>query len=171
MKIKQIILFSILFVSCDKLKIDRNEIVKLDSIQRENFRITIINDSNQMHRVTKKYSFFWTPTWKQLDTIDTILIHSISEIKDRNLYSLKVDSLKNYYRQYVCYKDSAGDSIIYINALREVMYLPTLPNERPLKQDWQHYLIFVMDGGDCYWQIWINYSKKKQFRFTINGDA
>ena len=171
MKIKQIIFIPILLISCGQIKIDRNQAVELDSLQKENMRITIINDSTQMRHVTKKYSFFWTPTWQQLDKIDTILVHSISEIKDRKLYQLKVDSLKNYYRQYVCYKDSVGDSIIYINALHEVMYIPTLPNERPLKQDWQHYLIYVHDGGDCFWHIWINFSKKEQFRFIINGDA
>ena len=174
MKIKQIILFSILFVSCGQHKIDRNKLVTLDSLQRQNLRITIINDSTQMLIVTEKYTSFWTPKWNQIDSIDTILIHSITEIKDRNLYYLKVDSIKNFYRQYVFYKDSIGDSIVFINAMRHLRYLPeigTSINSKPKRQPWQKFIISTDDGGDSYWHIWINYSKKEKIKFLINGDA
>jgi hypothetical protein len=174
MKFIQIILLSFLFLSCNKIKTDNNTTVELDSLQKEELRITFINDSTQMHLVSDKYTSFWRPTWIQLDTIDSILVHSISEIKDRHLYYLKVDSLKNYYRQYVCYKDSVGDSIIFVNAMYHLNYLPQLGetiNSKPKKQLWQKFIITVNDGGDSYWRIWINYSKKKQFRFIINGDA
>jgi hypothetical protein len=37
--------------------------------------------------------------------------------------------------------------------------------------DWQHNIIEVMDGGDCFWQITIDIRKKKYLKLSINGLA
>jgi len=81
MKFIQIILLSFLFLSCNKIKTDNNKTVELDSLQKEELRITFINDSTQMNRVSDKYTSFWRPTWIQLDTIDSILVLLFLKLK------------------------------------------------------------------------------------------
>jgi len=133
-------------------------------------KITIINDSTQSKYIADSFTSFWVPTQNQLDTIDSIIEQAIRENgKDYYKY-LKPDSVKQYYRQYICYTDTKGDSIAFINAFLKIDFLP-LPGDVRKRDDWRYNLIKVFDGGDRYWQIWINFSKKRYYNFHVNGEA
>ena len=170
---KRIIYITILgffFVSCIHKEVNKNELINLDSLKREELKITIINDSMQTNHITKEFISFWIPTYNQIDTINSIIRKAIKENSKKYYIHLKPDSLKSYYRQYVCYTETNGDSIAFINAFLKIDFLP-LPGDVRKRDDWQYYLIRVQDGGEFYWHIKVNLTKKNYYKFTVNGDA
>ena len=133
-------------------------------------KIALINDSTQTKYITNSFSSFWVPTQNQLYTIDSIIEQAILENGKDYYKHLKPGSVKHYYRQYICYTDAKGDSIAFINAFWEIDFLP-LPGDIRKRDDWQFNLIKVFDGGDRYWQVWINFSEKRYYNFNVNGEA
>lgn len=159
-----------LFFCCTYKDVNKSEKVELDSLKREELKITFINDSTQTKYLADSFVSFWTPTQNQLVMTDSIVKQAIRE-NGKDYYShLKPDSLKQYYRQYICYIDAKGDSIAFINAFLKIDFLP-LPGDVRKRDDWQFNLIKVLDGGDRYWQIWINFSEKRYYNFNVNGEA
>ena len=70
---KRIIYLTILgffLVSCIHKEAKKNELIKLDSLKREELKITIINDSLQTNHIAKEFISFWMPTYNQIDTIN-----------------------------------------------------------------------------------------------------
>jgi hypothetical protein len=168
------ILIGILNFSCINRESNTALKVEKDSIEKEKLKYTVINDSLETKWISDDYKRFWIPTQAQIDIVDSITIRAI-KINYKDYYRhLKPDSLKNFYRQYVCYIDSIGDSIVYLNAICYVGYDLVFDKNNNVTQkkfDWQHHLMIVDDGGDCFWSIYINLTKKKYFSFSVNGMA
>jgi hypothetical protein len=66
--------------------------------------------------------------------------------------------LGTYTRQYVGYVDAKDETVVWINA-----YCDGAPPDRGIR--------FVHDGGDCYWQVKVNLTRKKIYDLSINGDV
>jgi len=166
-----LIILTLTFLSCIQRDIDMKAKIALDSLKREELKITIINDTNQTKYITDNYTSSWTPTLNQLLTIDSILEKAIRDNGKDYYRHLKPITFKNYYRQYVCYIENNGDSVAFINAFYKIDFRPMPGDSVKRRDDWQFYLIEVKDGGDCYWNISINLSKKKYYNFIVNGNA
>lgn len=54
--------------------------------------------------------------------------------------------------------DANGETVVWINA-----YCDSAPPHRGIR--------FVHDGGDCYWQVKVNLTRKKIYDLSINGEA
>ena len=170
------LLLGLLFFSCRSSVTANKQIAAIDadSLRREKLKVTIINDSIESRSIIDGKCSFWTPKEKHLRKIDSIVTSAIkTNYKDRYRH-LKPDSLNEYYRQYVCFIDIHGDSIVYINAVCTIdihMIIDKSNKVNRIRDDWQHHLINVDDGGDCYWSVYVNLTKNKYFRFSINGIA
>ena len=68
-------------------------------------------------------------------------------------------NLKKYGRQYIAVKSKANHIIVYLNCFCN----PSEFNYR--KKDW----VFVLDGGNCFFQMKIDLTDKKIFEFSENG--
>lgn len=68
------------------------------------------------------------------------------------------EKLGRYWRQYVGYVNTKGERVVWVNA-----YCDSAPPERGIH--------FVRDGGDCYWQVKMNLTRKKIYDLSINGEA
>jgi hypothetical protein len=153
-----------IFYSCIPNKADHNTRAFSDSIRSESLKYTILSDSGNIPQKTT----IWTPTANQIDTIASILRSGLKGYSDKTGH-LQFYNLSNYYRQFVCYVNG-GDSIVFINAFCQVD--ETENGQLKLYRfDWQHEFLHVKDGGNCYWQAIINFSKKKVESFSVNGDA
>jgi hypothetical protein len=89
-------------------------------------------------------------------------------------YRGRAIDLDLYYRQYVCYINPNGDSIVYVNAfcsLHNNYITDSKGGFREVPFDWSHKLLKAMDGGSCFWGVTINISKKRWSDFHINGEA
>jgi hypothetical protein len=79
-----------------------------------------------------------------------------------------------FYKQYICYIDTSGDSIIYISGFCNIPSSPekdSAGNWRLTPHDWKRKFLRVDDGGPCFWQMKISLTKKKYFNYKINGHA
>lgn len=175
MRIYLVFLFLILLTfSCRQNEATKTERIDKDSLKREELKLTFINDSIQVKSITSDYRSFWTPSQNQTYLVDSIAIKAINDNPKNQHRFLKPGSYKDFYKQFVCFIDSKGDSIVFINAFCRVgnhVEFNKDKNPTMLRFDWQHYLYLVDDGGDCFWVIYINWTKRKCVRFTVNGFA
>jgi hypothetical protein len=113
----------------------------------------------------------YTPTINDIKEAEVILKDSIdAEMEKYCPYPCKPNgearitktSLKKYKRQYVGFLTNDGDTIVYINLL----YNDDIPKDR-LSSD----IVWVLDGGSHYWQIYVNITKRRLFGMSINGIA
>lgn len=163
-----ILILGLISISCIQRSPKGTDLVILDSLASEKLRIAFLTDTTISNKPR------WIPTYNQLNLIDTITKDEIRKL-NRHLIHLRVDSIGNYYRQFVCTIDSTGDSLIYINAMykvHEIPYEEKKGNNIYFRRfDWQHEILKVHDGGDLFWQIQINLSKKRCEFFSVNGEA
>jgi len=174
-----VLILSIAYIilgSCtNSLKKTSGNEINADSLLREKLRYTVLTDMKEIHEVIDGSKILWKPTSIQLQTIESIVIQAIGE-KNKNGYykNLSAEKFRNYYKQYVCYIDKNGDSLVYLNAFCVLENLPVIDANGKAsvhKFDWQHQMMFVLDGGDCYWNIVVNLTKRKYLRFSVNGVA
>ena len=155
----------LLFSDCEQKTTDSYSKAMTDSVKREILKYTVLNDSTKSDE--------WTPTDEQIYSLEILLKKAISENQSEYSHRLKPDSLVNFYRQYTCYVAN-GDSMIFVNAFCSVSENYEMKDGGELirkRFDWQHKRLQVEDGGDCYWQTVINFSKKVIKLFVVNGRA
>lgn len=68
--------------------------------------------------------------------------------------------LKNYNRQYIPAINEKGEKEIWIN------FFCDSTKEHPY---WKKEVVFVLDGGNCYFNIVINLSKNTFYKHYVNG--
>ncbi|MFG6688063.1 hypothetical protein ACGK9U_15920 [Mariniflexile sp. HNIBRBA6329] len=69
--------------------------------------------------------------------------------------------LNGYYRQYVPVINEKGEKEIWIN-----FFCSDLGSE-----NWRTDIFTVFDGGNCFWNIKVNLTKKEYYELGINGYA
>ena len=136
-------------------------------------KYTIINDTSQLKWINDSIISIWTPNFKDYRIAESILDSALIDHKNEYWSRLDIKTSKDYYRQYVFYKNSQGDLMVYINAFCEIFQLPVDSSGIWIRKpyDWKKNLLIVQDGGDCYWTIKINLTKKMYFDFYVNGEA
>jgi hypothetical protein len=77
---------------------------------------------------------------------------------DKNYFVINLDG---YSRQYMAVVSPEDERIVYVNCLCRSSWYPDLDTR----------LIYVYDGGKCYFQLKIDLSQRKIFSFSINGEA
>lgn len=90
--------------------------------------------------------------------IDTMLNICINDYKlDKKNFTI---DLTRYKRQYVAVLNSKGEKEVWVNCFC-----------RAENQDWKKNLIFVEDGGNCYFNLKINLTTGQYYELMVNGDA
>jgi len=134
---------------------------------------TVIYDISQLKWIARDLSSLWKPNTNNLNITESILKSAIKENMNEYWSLLDTVTFKKYHRQYTFYTDSNNDSIVFINAFCRVMNIPIDSAGtwilRPY--DWKNTFMMVNDGGDCFWSIKINLTKKTYFDFMVNGEA
>jgi hypothetical protein len=111
-----------------------------------------------------------------LQKIETILIKCINdynpdqekqfkEINDKHPeYKLNkknfIIELARYKRQYIATTNSKGEKEVWVNCFCDTW-----------DTDWKRSLIFVHDGGNCYFNLKINLTTGTYYELMVNGDA
>lgn len=104
---------------------------------------------------------YWTPTENDVLALETGLIPYLKEHSNlfHNPSQPVWGHLDQYHRQYLGYS-SEGREFIYANYFCNTHGV-----------DWKEEFIFVMDGGECYFQIKYDPASGEFFDLTINGEA
>jgi hypothetical protein len=100
-------------------------------------------------------------TIEQIDSAEDLIDSAyIAYIKDADKHIHLLQPLTAYRRQYVALIDDQGDREIWIN------FFCTAFNH-----DWRHSAMVVDDGGGCFFQIRINWTKRIVMELQPNGLA
>lgn len=86
-----------------------------------------------------------------------------TKTKDPNLKINVKDfiiDLKKYKRQYYAVTNSKGEKEVWVNCFCDTW-----------KKNWRKELIFVLDGGNCFFNLKINLTKGEYYDLMVNGDA
>ena len=67
--------------------------------------------------------------------------------------------LKSYKRQYIAFYNKLGEKEVWVNCICNA------------SKDWQHKLVTVKDGGNCYFNLKINLTRDFNYDFYVNGSA
>ena len=79
-----------------------------------------------------------------------------SEIEKNNF----VIELSRYKRQYIAVTNKKGEKEVWVNCFCDTW-----------DKNWKKGLIFVLDGGNCYFNLKINLTTGKYYEFMVNGNA
>jgi hypothetical protein len=96
----------------------------------------------------------------EINQIDELLIKAINEFNDDKNHHVKIMPLSKYKIQFVPVINSNGEKEVWINCFCETDGIR-----------WRKEIIFVEDGGNCYFQLKINLNIMKWYSFEVNGDA
>ena len=116
-------------------------------------------------------------TQAEIDEIEQILKNVIAENNQNQKENLKnhneeypkyqltetgfeLDLNRGYYRQYVPVINENGEKEVWINFFCSIM-----------KDNWKTDLLMVRDGGNCFFNIKVNLTKKESSDLRINGSA
>ena len=72
-----------------------------------------------------------------------------------------VIDLKRYYRQYIVVQNSKGEKEVWVNCFCNIQNVDY----------WKKQVVFVQDGGNCFFNVRINLTKKTFSDFIVNGEA
>jgi len=81
---------------------------------------------------------------------------STADIKDFTI------DLKSYKRQYIAVSNISGEKEVWVNCFC---------NSSNLGSAWRNGLVFVLDGGNCYFNLKINLTKTLYYELMVNGNA
>lgn len=137
-----------------------------------------------------KDSYVFTPGLSDLRKAEQILQREFPTILKKNAYDkdghlFEEGGLRNYARQYVFMKSPKGESYVYINFvylkwadledkeppvydLDDPDFVPPPPS---LRHALSRYWFIVYDGGDSYWEAFLNLDKEKIEWCGVNGHA
>ena len=104
----------------------------------------------------------WTPTEADVAALEEALVPFLRQAKhpwlrpDPPIW----ERVPQYYRQYLGVVED-GERVIFANFFCHVAE----------GQDWQRELVFVMDGGDCYFSLKYDPQQRRFFDLNVNGEA
>ncbi|WP_303917913.1 hypothetical protein [Draconibacterium sediminis] len=171
------IILVLLFVSCnnspqkssdsrdnttDLIEVDKSQIatIKYDTIQSwifENGVSTNLSDNDLMiieKNIRKCVSEHNLVQIKEFNRIDSINPNLNLDIKN---FKIELD---RYKRQYMPIINNQGEKIVWINFFCDSFDI-----------EWKKEIVFVKDGGNCYFQLKVNIDKDNYFDFWVNGNA
>ncbi|MEO8611215.1 MAG: hypothetical protein ABI690_25185 [Chloroflexota bacterium] len=104
---------------------------------------------------------YWTPTEAQISELETGLVPFLKATLTPDNYAYgMIDKLDGYKRQYFGVTFADGQPLIYTNFFCVNDF-----------DNWQESLIFVMDGGECFFQVLYNPTNTTFSNLQINGFA
>lgn len=92
----------------------------------------------------------------------TIYKQIVKKLPDQDLnISDYVIDLKRYYRQYIVVYNKRGEKEVWVNCFCNIRSLA----------NWQKKAVIVMGGGNCFFNVRINLTRKSFSDFIVNGLA
>lgn len=155
-----------------------------EMVEKEQIKVSVTVDTSIIAILPYNNSKHWIfkeakPTElsnEDFQKIETILTKCITEYneklnkeyeKDKKIHpEVKLDlniyliDLTRYKRQYIEVINTKGQKEVWVNCFC---------NTR--KRNWKKDIIFVNDGGNCYFKLKINLSTGQYYDFIVNGDA
>lgn len=112
----------------------------------------IANIDRVLSFCVNKYNHSQTTVYKEI----------VKKLPDQDL---KIDDyvidLKRYYRQYIVVYNKRGEKEVWVNCFCNIQSL----------NSWREKAVIVMGGGNCFFNVRINLTRKSYSDFMVNGLA
>lgn len=157
---------------------EKNEITKSQRFNVDTSTIAIIKLDNTTNNTFKLFKTVTETelTSEDIEKIEFILLDFLNDYnpKQERVYNdiieknpnSKIDKrhfiidLGRYKRQYYATTNEKGEKEIWVNCFCDTW-----------DKNWKEDLIFVFDGGNCYFNLKINLTTKEYYDVMVNGDA
>jgi hypothetical protein len=97
----------------------------------------------------------------EIDMVDALVKDCIAQyMKDRKRDDQYAVARKGYNLQLVAVTNEHGEKEVWVNAIC-----------KRSTDNWRSGIVMVMDGGNCYYHMKVNLSKKTYYDFGVNGYA
>ncbi len=143
----------LLFLSCGKFQSS----ISLKSDE------TIIDAGKNMKWAFGNNYTSWTPESKDIESAETILSKAFDDQKKPTVNRLLDRKTDDYFKQFVGFVDANGDKIIWVNCFCK--------GEESSFKNWKNRVVFVSDGGNCFFNVKINITKNTYYDLMVNGVA
>ncbi|MFT7034181.1 MAG: hypothetical protein ACJA2S_002691 [Cyclobacteriaceae bacterium] len=140
-----------------------------ETSERINFEFAILKlPDDELQYFSQDFANTWNPDSTDLITAEQVIKKAVGSTEGE---LLSIQSLPNYFRQYVGFRNSAGERMLWVNALCDIKNGMVENNGEFVLEPWpwKEEPIIVDDGGDCYWNILINIDKHEYSNFFVNG--
>lgn len=88
-------------------------------------------------------------------------------VNDHNKHTsendFKINNLSSYKRQYIAVINSSGETEVWINCFCDYYDSDFL--------DWKKYIVFIRDGGNCFFNVKVNLTTTQYYDLRVNGYA
>lgn len=126
---------------------------------REDKKVVVISNGNYVEWFTNTRNGEWQPTPEDMAAVDAVLKKAVKDGKFDFIKRASLKKVKERYRQYLCYYNSEGHKMVFINSFCEE------------RDDWRTEMWDVADGGSCYWRMEIDLTTMTYNYVTVNGEA
>ena len=151
---KVTLLSLLLIFSC--LYSDLNAQVKESNLFLDTNKAVIIPLSLNNYRIARFDSTFKASKLNDVEFDILVNLFCDALLKNKNIIDT---TFRTYKYQLVAAINENGEKIVWINAFCNDF------------DDWKRYLIFVFDGGLCYFQMTINLTKNYWYGFNVNSSG
>jgi hypothetical protein len=98
----------------------------------------------------------------EIEKLESIVQQAVTDHNQHVINKgLEILPLEKYYRQYVATFNEKGEKVVWINFFCSIEY----------NDDWRKEIVYVDDGGNCYFSLRINLSTRKAYQIDVNGYA
>jgi hypothetical protein len=159
---KFLLLFLILLTSC----VNSGKITDVDNYYYGNnegidFVILQYEPNNQFYQNLFKNGVPADLTEIDIENINKILQEAINNYNNSEKTWKNDIDLSKYNRQYVAIVNENGEKEVFVNCFRS--------EDIRKKEHWKNGLIFVVDGGNKFFNIKINLTKLSYYELKVNG--
>jgi hypothetical protein len=97
-------------------------------------------------------------TPRDLEITDSLFVACVNGYNPDNGFKIDL-AARNYQRQLIAVQNPSGEKEIWVNCFCD-------PDK-----DWKTKVVFVHDGGSCYFNFKINLTTKKLYEISVNGEG
>ena len=122
---------------------------------------TILQAEPKMEWVFGKNYKNWTPSLNDIIIAEAILKTAFNDQKRGTVNRLLGRSPDEYFRQFVGAETESGEKIVWINCFCK--------KELDSFKEWKTNLVYVADGGNCFFNVKANITKNIYTEMNVNG--
>lgn len=120
---------------------------------------TVISYSKRKHSHIFKDVGYRKLDFPEIDSVKEIVERAVKEYNEKVTTDQRIENLEKYKFQLMSAANAEKETIVWVNAFCGT------------KESWRRQLVTVDDGGNCYFNFYVNLTKKTYDRFSVNGQG
>lgn len=124
-------------------------------------KLVVLTNPTDVKLISNNDLGHWSPNNEVFIQIESIIQTAINNGEFNFLKEPEIESIYEYYKQYICYFNENNDKLVYVNAFyenhKEIQNIDGIAKHKPF--DWKNKLLIVHSQHTFYyWNMRINMS-------------